>query len=89
MPKMQVYLAEDLYRRVKAARDALNVSAILQAALEEALAELERQRALGELVRDYEAKHGAFTSAQLAEREALDQAAARRPRRGRPRRRAA
>lgn len=42
MPKMQVYLPADLYERVKARSDELNVSALLQDALAQRLAQLDR-----------------------------------------------
>ena len=50
MPKMQVYLPEELYEKIKSRTDRLNVSGILQGALAERLADLERLDAL-ELLR--------------------------------------
>lgn len=78
MPKIQVYLPEKLYERVKRRADRLNVSNILQAALEDVLAEIERQEALDAAVRSYEAEHGVFTDAAMATREAADRHNARR-----------
>ena len=91
MPKMQVYLPADLYARMKARRRSLNVSQILQAALEEALAVLDRRDAADEAIRSYEAEFGAFTAAELAAQEARDRAASRRPlaRRRKPKKKAA
>jgi Arc/MetJ-type ribon-helix-helix transcriptional regulator len=87
MPKMQVYLPQDLYRQVKRRGEALNVSGILQAALREVLAEEARRKALDELVREYEAEHGAFTREELDAQCAADlaEAAARRKKRRRRR----
>jgi hypothetical protein len=80
MPKMQVYLPAALYQKVKARTGRLNVSSILQRALEEALAAIERQEALDRALRAYEKKHGKITDAELRAREEKDAAAARRPR---------
>jgi post-segregation antitoxin (ccd killing protein) len=79
MPKMQVYLPSDLYDRVKARGDRLNVSSILQGALEQALAELERRDALDAALRRYESRRGRFSQDDLAAQEARDRASARRP----------
>ncbi|HEY8075752.1 MAG TPA: hypothetical protein VIF62_16615 [Labilithrix sp.] len=57
MPKMQVYLDADLYKRVKRVKE-LNVSAVLQRALEEEIARLERLQAGREAIADYEAEFG-------------------------------
>jgi post-segregation antitoxin (ccd killing protein) len=80
MPKMQVYLPADLHARVRSRSDRLNVSNVVQRALEHELAELDRRDALDKAVSDYEAKHGRFTPAELRAREANDKARARRPR---------
>ena len=81
MPKMQVYLPDELYRRVKTQGRSLNVSSVLQAALEEALGDLQRREALRELVAGFEAEDGPLTAEQLERRDALDRAeAARRSR---------
>ncbi len=42
MPKMQVYLPAELYERVQSRTDRVNVSGMLQDALAERLADLER-----------------------------------------------
>jgi cytidylate kinase len=80
MAKMQVYLPAELHARVKARLGSLNVSSVLQRALEETLAELDRRDALDRLVGEYEAKHRKFGPAELAAIEARDRAAARKPR---------
>jgi post-segregation antitoxin (ccd killing protein) len=85
---MQVYLPDDLYRKVKAKRG-LNVSAILRRALEEELAELSRRDAGRKAVRAYEAEHGAFTEAEIAAVVASDAARAIRPLARKRKRRAA
>ncbi len=72
MPKMQVYLPDELYAKVKAQQPRLNVSGILQEALEEHLAELGRREALDEAIADYEAEFGAFTEEQLDRRVEAD-----------------
>jgi post-segregation antitoxin (ccd killing protein) len=91
MPKMQVYLPADLYERVRARGEGFNVSGVLQRALEETLAELDRREALDAAIRAYEAKHGRISAKEVAMQEAADRAAARRPRvhRGRSKKRAA
>jgi post-segregation antitoxin (ccd killing protein) len=80
MPKMQVYLPADLHARVRMRSDRLNVSNVLQRALEHELAELERREALDKAVSGYESKHGRFTDAELRVRAAKDRARVRRPR---------
>jgi post-segregation antitoxin (ccd killing protein) len=65
MPKMQVYLPEDLYERVKAHAHELNVSRILQEALAEHLAVLDRRIALEEVLAEYVAEFGAFTPEEI------------------------
>jgi hypothetical protein len=89
MPKMQVYLPADLHERVRMRSDRLNVSNVLQRALEVELAELERREALDKAVSAYESKHGRFTAAELRAREAKDRGRVRRARAGRRRSRAA
>jgi post-segregation antitoxin (ccd killing protein) len=80
MPRIQVYIPEPLYERVKARSDRLNVSSILRRALEQALAELERQDALDKGVRAHEARNRRFTAAELERQLASDARTARRPR---------
>src|SRR5690348_15518707 len=70
MPKMQVYLPADLHERVRMRSDRLNVSNVLQRALELELAELERREALDSAVSAYESKQGRFTASELRAREA-------------------
>jgi len=86
---MQVYLPAGLYDRVKAHGSAINVSSILQGALEEALAHLDRRKALDVAIRAYEAKHGRITDEEVEAQMVRDRAAARRPARRRSRRKAA
>ena len=71
---MQVYLPEDLYRQVKEEGDRINVSAILQEALGEHLAQMRRRKALAEAVAWYESEHGAFTEEELEAQAAADKA---------------
>ncbi len=71
---MQVYLPEDLYRQVKEEGDRINVSAILQEALGEHLAQIRRRKALAEAVAWYESEHGAFTEEELEAQAAADKA---------------
>ena len=80
MPKMQVYLPADLHERVRKRSDRLNVSNVLQRALELELAELDRREALDRAVSAHESKHGRFSAAELRAREAKDEARVRRPR---------
>lgn len=71
---MQVYLPDDLYRQVKEQGDDINVSAILQAALAEHLAELGRRKAMAEAVAAYEAEFGVVTQAEIEAVRAADAA---------------
>ena len=86
---MQVYLPADLHERVRMRSGRLNVSNVLQRALEHELAELDRQDALDKAISAYESTHGRFTAAELRAREAKDQAKVRRPRTARRKSRAA
>ena len=79
MAKMQVYLSDELYDRVKARGRSLNVSSLLQRALSDELARLDRQAALSEAVADDEAEFGAFTAEELGETRAADKRNAIRP----------
>lgn len=79
MPKMQVYLPEELHARVKRYGSAVNVSGILQAALMEAIANLERREALAEALSEFEANHGEVSEQRIEQRRLADQAAALRP----------
>jgi post-segregation antitoxin (ccd killing protein) len=65
MPKMQVYLPDDLYQKIKSRTARLNVSGILQEALAHHLDQLERQDALAAAVDSYTAEFGAFTHEEL------------------------
>lgn len=73
MPKMQVYLPADLYEQVKARSDQLNVSAVLQHALVERLAQLDRHDAALAALADYEAEFGVITPEEIAARLAADE----------------
>jgi post-segregation antitoxin (ccd killing protein) len=72
MPKMQVYLPDDLYAQVKAQGQDFNVSGILQKALQERIDHENRLAAGREAVADYETEFGAFTEKELAEQARLD-----------------
>jgi post-segregation antitoxin (ccd killing protein) len=73
MPKMQVYLPDDLYEQVKLRSDRLNVSGILQDALADHLAQMERDDALDAALAHYQKKFGRFTDAELAEQTTRDE----------------
>jgi hypothetical protein len=89
MAKMQVYLPETLYRKVKSLGSQLNVSNVLQRALEQELLEIERRDALAKVLREYASTEGRFSERALKARETSDRHAARRPSGRRRRRRAA
>ena len=80
MPKMQVYLPDELYEKVKSQTDRLNVSGILQHALAERLADLERLDALAAAVDSYELEFGAFSDDELDRQAESDREQAIRPR---------
>jgi post-segregation antitoxin (ccd killing protein) len=80
MPKMQVYLPHELYEKIKSRTDRVNVSGILQDALAERLADLERLDALAAAVDSYEAEFGAFSDEELDRQAESDQKQAIRPR---------
>ena len=65
MPKMQLYLPDDLYDAVKALGPAINVSSLLQDAVTRHLDERRRELAAAAAVADYEAECGAFTQEEL------------------------
>lgn len=65
MPKMQVYLPDELYERLKAHGEHLNVSGILQEALTRHFADMERREALIAAVADYEAEFGKITDEEM------------------------
>lgn len=65
MPKMQVYLPDELYEKVKSQTARLNVSGILQDALAQRLDQLERQDALAAAVDSYTAEFGVFSDEEL------------------------
>ena len=72
MPKMQVYLPDELYEKIKSQTARLNVSGILQDALALRLDQLERQDALGAAVDSYTAEFGAFTDEELRRQAEAD-----------------
>jgi post-segregation antitoxin (ccd killing protein) len=80
MPKMQVYLPDDLYEKVKSRTDRVNVSGILQDALAEHLSDLERLDALAAAVDSYEAEFGVFSDEELNRQADSDQKRTARPR---------
>ncbi len=77
---MQVYLPDELYEKIKSRTDRVNVSGILQDALAERLAHLERLDALAAAVESYEAEFGAFSDEEMKSQAAADQQQTRRPR---------
>ncbi len=72
MPKMQVYLPDELYQRLKSHAGRLNVSGILQEALTRQLGDLERREALIAAVADYEAEFGKITDEEMRAQAAAD-----------------
>lgn len=89
MPKMQVYLPDDLYEQLKQTGSELNVSGILQDALTQRLAHIERLRLLREAVNGHEHELGRFSPEELDAQEALDMQSAVRPKAKRKRHSAA
>ncbi len=79
MAKVQVYLPDALRARIRAKLPDLNVSAVLQQALEEKLAELGRKKALDAAIRSYEREFGRITAADVDAAHARERATARRP----------
>ncbi|MEO8698285.1 MAG: hypothetical protein ABI658_32625 [Acidimicrobiales bacterium] len=79
MPKMQVYLPDELYDQVKKQASRLNVSGVLQEALVQRLAELERRDALAAAVASYEDEFGSFTEEELKRQAEEDKRAVTRP----------
>lgn len=69
---MQVYLPDPLYDQVKRQGARLNVSGILQEALTERLAELERHDALAAALNTHTAESGPFSDAELDAQAARD-----------------
>jgi post-segregation antitoxin (ccd killing protein) len=80
MPKMQVYLPDLLYEQVKAQGARLNVSGILQEALDHRLAELARLDALAAAIDAHTAESGPFTEAELDRQADSDRAVVVHPR---------
>lgn len=62
---MQVYLPDELYEKVKAQTARLNVSGILQDALTQRLAELERLDALDAAIDSYTAEFGPISDDEI------------------------
>jgi post-segregation antitoxin (ccd killing protein) len=79
MPKMQVYLPDELYEKVKGQASRLNVSGVLQDALVQRLAELERLDALAAAVDSYEGEFGAFSDKELKQQAGADKKQMTRP----------
>lgn len=79
MPKMQLYLPDDLYDAIKALGPAVNVSNLLQEAVTCYLDERRRDAAAAAAVADYEAECGAFTQEELDRIEAAAHARAVQP----------
>lgn len=80
MPKMQVYLPDELYEKIKSRTAHLNVSGILQEALAQRLDQLERQDALAAAVDSYTAEFGAFSDEELNRQADADKKQMARPR---------
>ena len=80
MPKMQVYLPDELYEKVKSQTARLNVSGILQDALAQRLDQLERQDALAAAVDSYTAEFGVFSDEELNRQAEVDRKQTVRPR---------
>lgn len=80
MPKMQVYLPDELYERIKSQTPRLNVSGILQDALAQRLDQLERIDALATAVDSYAAEFGAFSDEELDRQAEADKEQTVRPR---------
>lgn len=80
MPKMQVYLPDELYEKIKSQTTRLNVSGILQDALAQRLDQLERLDALAAAVDSYTAEFGAFSDEELNRQIEADKKQMARPR---------
>jgi post-segregation antitoxin (ccd killing protein) len=80
MPKMQVYLPDDLYDLVKTRGASINVSGILQEALTARLEELERIEAHAVAIKQYEKRLGKLSAKELAQQRKQDEAHAVYPR---------
>jgi post-segregation antitoxin (ccd killing protein) len=80
MPKMQVYLPDELYEKIKSQTARLNVSGILQAALAQRLDQLERQDALAAAVDSYTGEFGVFSDEELNRQAEADRKQTVRPR---------
>jgi post-segregation antitoxin (ccd killing protein) len=89
MPKMQVYLPDELYEQLKETGSDLNVSGILQEALTHRLAHIQRMRLLREALNDFENEHGTIGVAEIAAQENLDKKSAIKPKAKRKRQTAA
>jgi post-segregation antitoxin (ccd killing protein) len=89
MPKMQVYLPDELYEQLKHTGCEINVSGVLQEALTQRLAHIERIRLLREALSDYEQEQGLLTPEEVDAQEALDKKSAVRPKTKRKRQPAA
>ncbi|MEO8266266.1 MAG: hypothetical protein ABI706_12255 [Ilumatobacteraceae bacterium] len=80
MPKMQVYLPDELYEKIKSHTARLNVSGILQHALAQRLDQLEREDALAAAVDSYTAEFGVFSDEELNRQAEADRKQTVRPR---------
>lgn len=65
MPKLHVYVPDELAARLKERRDEVNVSSVLQDALAAKLDELGRQDRLREVLAEFEHEQGPLTQAEL------------------------
>lgn len=80
MPKIQIYVPQELHERLQREGAELNVSALFQRSLDAELAELARRRALDELIAHWEKARGKpFTREELDAQLASDKKHALRP----------
>ena len=89
MPKMQVYLPDELYAKLKESGSDLNVSGILREALSHRLAHIERLQALSEALHDFGSECGAIGADEIEAQERLDKHSAIKPKMKRKRQPAA
>jgi post-segregation antitoxin (ccd killing protein) len=74
-----VYLPDALYEQIKQSGSELNVSRILQEALTERLAYIERLRCLSEALHDFESEHGTISTAEIEAQVKRDRQSAVKP----------
>jgi post-segregation antitoxin (ccd killing protein) len=89
MPKMQIYLPDELYLRVKTRGASINVSGLLQEAIAVRLAELERFEAQAVAIGQYQKNFGKISAKERIEQKKIDAAQAVYPKAKKPPRSAA